>query len=129
MVLEPTLLLGSQDRNLLFGVVEREFEVNVGLFGLVRLNGFRRQVVLVFQLGDSHLAPQLPGQERIARNVGHVVSIHEPPGYHAVADDREKGHKYVIDDINNVELFLADVDPSDEEQNPGKAEQGDKGGV
>lgn len=61
--------------------------------------------------------------------MGHVVGVHEPPGYHAIAHDGEKGHKYVIDDVNNVELLFADVDPPDEEQNPSKAEQGDEGGV
>lgn len=48
VVFKSTLLLRSQDRHLLFGIVEGRFEVHVGLIRLVRLYSLRREVVLVF---------------------------------------------------------------------------------
>ena len=49
----------------------------------------------------------------------HVVCVFGAEGRHAVADDGEQGYQDVVDGIDGLELLLANVDPADQEQNPG----------
>lgn len=60
---------------------------------------------------------------------GHVVRVNGPKGGQAVAHDGEESHQHAVDDVDRVHLLVAHVDPADEEQHPGQAEQGDERGV
>lgn len=63
------------------------------------------------------------------RHVDHVVGVDGSEGCEAVADNGEQGDQHVVDDVDGIELLLANIDPADEEEHPGEAEEGDEGGV
>lgn len=66
---------------------------------------------------------------RVVYDKGHVVRIDGAEGGQAVAHDGEQGHQHAVDDVDGVDLLVAHVDPADEEQHPGQAEEGDERGV
>lgn len=58
-----------------------------------------------------------------------MVGIDGSKWSQAVTHHGKEGHKHTVDDVNCVDLLLADVNPADKEENPGKTEKGDEGGV
>ena len=87
------------------------------------------QIVVVAELRKHVLLSALPCEVVVVRNVDHVVGIYCPERRETVTQDGEQGDQNAVDDVNDVNLATADVDPADEEQNPCETEQGDEGCV
>lgn len=58
-----------------------------------------------------------------------MVCIYSAEGRETITHDGEEGDKNTVDDVDEIRLFVAYVDPADEEENPGQTEEGDEGGV
>lgn len=115
MMHEPLLLAGIQHRILvlilLVSIIRPRVSIGLGL----RLNILLLQsgkVVLVFEIGKFSLLPNLPGQHRIVCNVDHVVRVDGPERSQTITHDGKQSNQNVVDDIDDVELFSADVDPA-----------------
>lgn len=48
----------------------------------------------------------------IVCNVNHVIRVDCAKGSETVADDCKEGDENVVNDIDDVELFAADIDPT-----------------
>ena len=59
----------------------------------------------------------------------HVVGVDGSKRGHAITHDGEESHQHVVDNIDDIELLRADVDPTNEKEHPGETEEGDEGGV
>lgn len=59
----------------------------------------------------------------------HVVGIDGAERRQTVSNDGEQSDKGVVDDIDDIQLLLADFNPSDEKQYPRESEEGDEGAV
>lgn len=71
-----------------------------------------RQIVFVLQIGKRLLAADLPSQKCVMRDETHMISIHGSEGSQSITHDGEETDQNVIDDVNEVGLFSADVDPA-----------------
>jgi hypothetical protein len=58
-----------------------------------------------------------------------VVCIDSAEGRETITHDGEESDKDTVNDVNQVRLLVAYVDPTDKEKNPRQTEQGDEGGV
>lgn len=61
--------------------------------------------------------------------VDHVVGVHGAERCETISDDGKEGDQNAVDDVDNINLLSADIDPADQEQHPCKAEQSDEGCV
>ena len=84
------------------------------------------QVIVVFQFRQVSLLADGPGKAMIMRDKDHVIGVDHAERSHAITDDGEESDKDVIDNVYNVRLFAADIDPANQEEDPGKAEEGDE---
>lgn len=55
----------------------------------------------------------------------HMVGVDSSERGQAVANNGEEGNENTVDDVNDVELSAADIDPTDQEKHPGQTEEGD----
>jgi hypothetical protein len=63
------------------------------------------------------------------RNVNHMVCVDCSEGSEAITNDGEESHQYAVDDVDNVNLLSANVDPTDEEEHPSKTKERDECGI
>jgi len=54
-----------------------------------------------------------------------MVGVDSSERGQAVANNGEEGNENTVDDVNDVELSAADIDPTDQEKHPGQTEEGD----
>lgn len=69
-------------------------------------------IVLVLEVGKRPLAADLPSQKCVMRDEGHMVGINGPEGSQTITHDGEKCDQNVVDDVNDVKLPSADIDPT-----------------
>jgi hypothetical protein len=55
-------------------------------------------------------------------DVYHVVGIDGSERSETITHDGEQGDQDTVDDVHNIDLLAADIDPADEKQNPREAE-------
>lgn len=84
-------------------VPELDIHILLFLFG---------DVVLVLEVRKRPLAADFPSQKRVMRDEGHMVGINGPEGRQTITHDGEKSDQNVVDDVNDVKLLSADIDPA-----------------
>ncbi|KAH0356660.1 hypothetical protein KCU81_g627, partial [Aureobasidium melanogenum] len=89
----------------IYGRAGLDFTINTGLNG---------EVVFVLEFRQVAFLAETPCQMMVMGDVNHVG---------------EKGDQDIVDDVDNVGLSTSDIDPADEEENPGKSEQGHQSGI
>jgi hypothetical protein len=65
----------------------------------------------------------------IVGDIDHVIRVDGTEWGETVSDNGKQGDQHAVDDVNNIDLPTANVDPADEEQYPGKTEEGDERGI
>jgi hypothetical protein len=60
------------------------------------------------------------------RNEDHVVGVYGPERRQTITHNGEKGDQNAVNDVNDVDLPTANIDPTDQEEDPGQTEQGDQ---
>lgn len=58
-----------------------------------------------------------------------MVCVYRPERSKTVTNNGEQSDKDIVNDIDGVQLLVADVDPADKEKNPSKTEQGDQSSI
>ncbi|KAI6763964.1 hypothetical protein HG530_007753 [Fusarium avenaceum] len=116
------------------GVVIINFEQNTGLMGsevrVFGVGGNSWWYFLLLQFLSRLLAlfgP--PDHARETPDEKHVVCVDSTERRQTITHDGKERNKNTVNDVNGVKLLVADVDPADEEKNPGQTEECDEGGV
>lgn len=65
----------------------------------------------------------------IMGNEDHVVGIYSPKRSETITDNGKERYQDVVDDVDHVILLRTNRDPTDEEEDPSKTEQGDQSSV
>jgi 2,3-bisphosphoglycerate-independent phosphoglycerate mutase len=65
----------------------------------------------------------------IMSNKNHVVGINRSEGSKTVSDNAKESYQNAVDDVDDIDLLSTNVDPTDQEKHPCKAEEGDKRGI
>lgn len=69
-------------------------------------------IILVLEVGKRPLAADLPSQKCVMRHEDHMVGINGPERSQTITHDGEKCDQNVVDDVNDVKLPSADIDPA-----------------
>lgn len=72
----------------------------------------RWQIVLVGELGKRLFAAFFPRQAVVVGDVDGVVGVDDAEGSEAVADYGEERDENVVDYVDYIDLFAADIDPT-----------------
>jgi hypothetical protein len=59
----------------------------------------------------------------------HMVRINGTERGETVAHNAEQGDQGIVDDVDRIKLPITNINPPNQEQNPGKAEEGDECGI
>jgi len=115
-------------------VVILSFDQNTGLVAskvrLFRVGGNSWRYPLLLQFLSRLLAFfSSPDQARETPDEEHVVCIDSTERSQTITHDGEECNKNTVNDMNSVELLIANVDPTNEEENPSQTEECDEGGV
>lgn len=65
----------------------------------------------------------------VVRDIDHVVGVYSAERCQTITDDGEKSDHDAVDDVNDVDLLAANIDPPDQEQHPGQTKDGNQKGV
>ena len=58
-----------------------------------------------------------------------MVCVYRSERSKTITNNSEQSNKDIVNDVDDVQLLVADVDPADKEKNPGKTEQGDQSSI
>lgn len=58
-----------------------------------------------------------------------MVSIDSSEGGETIAHNSKEGYKDAINDMDSIDLFFADIDPADEEKDPGETEESNQSSI
>src|SRR5690242_828913 len=89
----------------------------------------RREIILVVQCRQHVLLPSRPCVVMVVCDIDHVVCVDGSERSESVSNNGEESHQNTVDDMNNVNLLTADIDPADQEQHPCQTKKCDKDGV
>ena len=65
----------------------------------------------------------------VVGDVDHVVGINGTERCETISYDSEESNQDTVNNVDNVDLLSADIDPADEEEHPSQTEQSDEGCV
>jgi hypothetical protein len=125
VVLELLLLLWCQDCE--FPLLLYVFRIRRPGYGDGCVAG--GQIVVVGQIWEHVLLSSGPGVVVVVCNVDHMVRVDCSEWGETVTNNGEQSDQDAVDDVDNIDLLSADVDPADEEKYPGQTEECDECGI
>lgn len=120
MVKQSRLLLVCENGVKLVNLFTLSLHPQLGV-GCCGIHLRRGKVVVVPELGKKQLLSKLPCLSVIVGDIGHVPGIDSSEGSKAQTNQVEERDEDIVDDVDGVELLVANIYPPDEKQNPSQA--------